>query len=211
MKKLISAFLCLAIMLFMAFPAAASTTESPDKINLTVDSCNVRVEISESNQFEYIYDAGKYSLTATGLDGALTIDISKTANAVGLMDMVIIKIPAKDYDKIVVKGVKSGIALPEGINANFDISNDGGAISIGIAKGFTKNIDLTCNGGSGAVVFNKDATDYTLTVNPKASAVAITFPNFIPNQQYVRSIGNGKAKIILNIESSSFSINTASK
>lgn len=209
MKKFIRAFLCIVTIFTLAFPSAAKADDT-DIINLTVDSCNVQVEQSESDQFEYQYDEEKYSLTETRLNHVLTITLSKTSDTAEWTDLVIIKIPAKDYEKIVVRGIKSGISLPAGINASYDVLNDGGAIAMNIAKGFTQTIDLTCSEGSGALIFNEGATDYTLTVHSKASAIGTDFPSFKPNQQYVYTSGTGGAKITLNIKDSAFSIHTAS-
>jgi hypothetical protein len=209
MKRILSLFIGL---LTFVVTATAATAETPatDKIVLTVDSCNVRVEISESGQFEYLYDAEKYALTTTDMENTLTINFSRTADTIELLDMVLIKIPAKEYDEIIVRGTKSGISLPKGIDADFDISSESGAVSIGVEKGFAHNIDLTCTGGSGTLVFDKDATDYTLAVNAEKSAVSAELPNFVHNRPYVYSAGSGVAKITLNIQDSAFSINTAS-
>ena len=208
MKKLMSIPICLIVLFAVALPVTASTTDSINKINLTIDSCNVRVEVSENSQFEYLYDEKAYSLTTTAVDDILKINIASAGDTHGLTEMVIVKIPAKDYDEIVVHGTKSGISLPAGINADFEILGDSCAISIGVMKGFTKSIDLTCNSGSGAMAFYDGAADYTLTINPKASAISTPFSNFIPNQQFIYSDGSGEAKITLNIEESSFGIST---
>jgi len=207
MKRLLA--VCLSVVFFAAttfLSVAAASNRVIERIHLAVDSCNVRVERSDNNQFEYIYDLQKYALTTFRLNETLIIEVAKTTNTVGLMDMVVIRIPANDYEKISVHSTRSGIALPAGINAHFKIVNDGGSVSLAIANGFSGSVELDCLNGSGALVFDQDATNYTLTVHPKASAITADFPNFIPNRPYIYAAGDGTVVIALNIEGSSFSI-----
>lgn len=216
-KKRYIGILMTAVILAAALLSGFTTVKKPEdssiqNLSLTVSNSNVIVKISETGEFKYEIDETIYKLTATQNGSTFSIDLKLTGKPKKGMNMATVFLPNQQYDKVTVMGNHAGIKLPA-LNADLDITNNGGAVSLNVPQEFDKNMDVSFVNGAGALNLSLLADDYTVNIKQKKSAVGVPaeFPSYMarPEYQYVK--GNGKAKINLDLQSSAFSIRTSNK
>lgn len=188
-----------------------------DQINLTVTSCNVIVKIrssntvngtENSNEFLYEIDETIQELTTDQDGSTINIDLKSTGKpGKNMTDMAILYIPEAEYRKITVTGNKAGISLPP-LNTDFQVTCSNSATSLRVPQNFNKTMDFTTTASSGVLVISPYADNFTLNINAKGSAIAVSpeMPMYIYQPEYEYIKGDGAAKISLNIDESSFSV-----
>lgn len=200
------------------------TGASPvENIHFTITDCNVTIKTlsaavispsSNSNGFKYEIDEAVQKLTATENGSTMNIELVSTdkLSEKPTPQRTIIYIPEQQYKKITVVGNSAGISVPA-LNADFEITNNMGAVSISVSKGFDKSIDFKSIEGSGSLVLSPTADNYTINMTANTSAVSVPkeFPVYVfqPRYEYVK--GLGAAKINLDLQGSAFAIAISNK
>ncbi|MCT4543170.1 MAG: hypothetical protein N4A63_06485 [Vallitalea sp.] len=181
-----------------------------DTIILKGKNCNIVVEKSQNNSFQYNYNNKLFELITNNEQNKLTITAKPKDNAkITWSDKINISIPNLTYKKVSVQNNKAGISLCE-INTDINIVNNEGATSFYIPKGLNHNITYTSNKGSGAVTFCNGANNYSFNLSQNNSAIDIPFPDYAPmSSTYTYVAGDGSSQINMNITESSFAVRTS--
>lgn len=219
MKNILFMIVCGIVMLCSTKVFAFETENSitVNKIKLTANKCNIRIETSEDDNIHYIYNDDKYIVETNETNGILNINANGKNSGVkstDIMDMfVIIKIPNKDYNSIVMLANEAGISfLAKDINSNLEMTINTGSGGIYISKNFDKTVNMSSSNGSGSIMFEKDTTNYTINLKHENSGITSTLNNFQPYPNPVEYIsGNGRAKINIYSKNCSFSITESGK
>lgn len=218
--KNILVMLVYGIVMLCSTKVFALETESSitvDKIKITANKCNIRVENSDDDKLHYDYNKDKFNVETNEEDGILNIDISiKNPDIKGskITDIfAIIKIPNKDYNSITMIGNEAGIGfLAKDINSDLEMTISTGSGGIYIGKNFDKTVNMSSINGSGSIMFEKGTTNYTINLEHEGSGISSILHDFQPYPSPVEYIsGNGKAKINIYSKDCSFSITESKK
>lgn len=194
----------------VGFSAAGKDPEAAkENLEINVKEANVIIKTSDDGEFKYDINEAIHKLT-TVQDGAtliITLESTGAENNSG-MDMDVIYVPDASYGTVTVNAEQAGVSLPS-LDADFEITGSGSAVSARVSESFNRNIKLTLEESSGSLVIDPAARNYTLSLDAEGSAISMadSFPeyNYPPNYQYVT--GNGQARINLSIRESAFSVN----
>lgn len=214
MKNILFMIVCGIVMLYSTKVFAFETENSitVDKIKITANKCNIRVENSDDDKIHYDYNKDKFNVETNEKDSILNIDISiKNPDIKGskITDIfAIIKIPNKDYNSITMLGNEAGIGfMAKDINSNLEMTINTGSGGIYIGKNFDKTVNMSSINSSGSIAFEKGTTNYTINLEHENSAISSTLPDFklYPNPvEYIS--GNGKTKVNISLKNCAFSI-----
>lgn len=224
MKNILVMLVCGIVMLCStkAFALETESSITVDKIKITASKCAIIIKTSEDDKIHYSYSNDKNTIETNETDGILNINATgKNINgknsdikSTNTMDMfVIIKIPNKDYDSIVMLSNEAGISfLAKDINSNLKMTISTGSGGIYIGKNFDKTVNMSSINGSGSIMFEKGTTNYTINLEHEDSGISSTLHDFQPYPSPVEYIsGNGKAKINIYSKDCSFSITESKK
>lgn len=175
-------------------------------LKIISDGANVEVLLAENGQYSYSYNSSKVTLT-TANDGS-TFEIKATAKAGSLSyeDRVKIYIPNQTYTLITAVSENGGLSLPP-INADMNIDNNFGAVSVKLASDYSKTLNYAGVSCASSLDMNGN-TDFI--INAKFSDSAVGTPEDWPmysnsNLNYSYASGNEMAKINIEMTKSAFS------
>lgn len=182
---------------------------SISNLKFVIENCNISIIKSSETDITYSYDASKFDVTsiAEGTTMIITAKLRNGASA-GLLDRVVIYVPEKDYNKIIVESVSAGVTLPE-LNSNFDVTSNGGSVSFRVMPNYNKSFNCELSGGAGTLKFASDAKDYTVNMFITSSSVSVpsSFTSYTSGQSAYQHInGSGVAQFDITATNSAFSI-----
>lgn len=182
-----------------------------DNLDIEATGCNVQIKKSNVDNVSFICNSNIFDVSNSVNNGTSKIILKvKNGKLPTLFDMITVKVPDKDYTNITVKSISSGITLPVS-NSNLKLINENGSMSFYVSDTFNKNIYYKSTSGSGRLIFDKNATNYTLNLSKTNSSVSLdaSFPAIGTQTSYTYSTGNALSKINLDVSSSSFSVDIA--
>lgn len=182
-----------------------------DTLILKAENCNIVVQKSENNSFQYDYDKKLFEFITKTEQNKLTIIANPKDNAkITWLNKIIISIPNNlTFKKVNVQNYKAGIDLCE-INSEINIVNNEGATSFYIPKQLNHNITYTSNKGSGTVTLYNETNNYKFNLFEEKSSTSIPFSDYHPNSStYTYVKGDGSSHVNINLKESSFAVNIA--
>lgn len=189
--------------------ATVFAEEKVSNLKFEIENCNVSIIKSEGEDISYSYDTSKFDVNSTTEESTIVVTVKlKNGVSAGLMDRVIIYVPDKNYGKIFVESVSAGVTLPE-LNSDFDVTNNGGAVSFRMVSGYHKNFDCELTEGAGTLKIASGAKDYTVNLHITSSSVSVpsSFISYTSEQSnYHYTNGSGVAHFNITVTNSAFSI-----
>lgn len=208
---LLACILVLRCAVVVSADGTAGTATEADAIkNLKIIAvnANVDVQLASNGQFSYRYDKSKFTVITAKNDKVLKIKVkAKPGVTSSWEDRVIVCIPKRTYTRITGIAKNSGLGLPA-VNANINVTNRSGAVSISLPSNYKKTVNYTGVSGSGSLAMNGN-TDFA--VNAESSGCAVSVPSRWPvykngssNYRYSYVSGNGTAKINIKLTGCAF-------
>ncbi|MDE7313724.1 MAG: hypothetical protein K2N87_19220 [Eubacterium sp.] len=212
-KNLVMLLLVCAIALrgavMVSAAAVARTGTEADairKLKIIAVNANVDVQLAGNGQYSYSYDRSKFTVTTAKGGQTFKIKVkAKPGAANGWENRVIVYIPKQAYTSITGVAKKSGMSLPA-VNANINVINSAGAVSISLPSNYSKTVNYTGVSGSGSLAMNGN-TDFA--VDAEFSVCAVAVPSRWPaysngSSSYSYTSGSGAAKINIKLKGCSF-------
>lgn len=173
--------------------------------------CNITVEESDNDNFQYNYDTNIFQVSTTKStlndvdDIKITIKTKENAEP-QFTDRVYIYIPTNKISKLDVISSKAAIGLAK-INTELNIQNNEGVVSFYAFQGLTNDINYTSQNGVGQLKIVKGASDYFFNLTNDASTVSIPFPDYKSfSSSYTHKEGEGSVDINIDLQESVFSV-----
>jgi hypothetical protein len=176
---------------------------------IVATDCNIRIIESETDTIKYYFDKNLFSVTKKTSGDTTTIKATIKPGAVtDFDDKIKIAIPSDMFTEISAEIKRAGLALPS-MNIDFVIVSDNGAVSFSPPTDYSQSFKAKLNHSSGSLVFDKTATDFTITTNADQSAVSVpkTWSKFSPKAEYTYTSGDGNAEFDISLNGSSFAVN----
>lgn len=211
MKKYkgIVSFMAVCVMVIVSLGCMRQVKAAEKKsATIVVKGCNISIQQGTSDDFEIQYNAKKIKVTESDTEEK-TITLEKANRYVHLWprDNVIIKVPndISDYDMLYIVAEGGGVGI-DVVNANLDIQNNGGAVSITTPRHISKDINCSITGGAGSFTFSENSNfELHLTRTNCACSMNTRFPGDRNATDYRCTYGDGTAKININAVNCSLS------
>lgn len=211
-KKVFCSTICLILMIliFQICYADDGDSTTVDTISFNCENCNITVQKSENNIFQYDYNDELFELTVNTEENELKITAKGKENAeISLCEKITISIPNNlTYKKIDVQNDNAGIGLCE-VNAEINIVSNQGATKIYVSKELKHNISYTGDESSCKVILSDETDNYSFNLCQENSAVSIPFSDYDSmSSDYTYVKGDGSAQININLKNSAFKVET---
>ncbi|WP_425448407.1 hypothetical protein [Dethiothermospora halolimnae] len=170
--------------------------------------CNITVEESDNDNFQYNYDTNIFQVSTTKStldDVKITIKTKENAEP-QFNDRVYIYIPTNKISKLDVISSNAAIGLAK-INTELNIQNNEGVVSFYAFQGLTNDINYTSQNGVGTLKIVKEANNYSFNLTNDASVVSIPFSDYKSfSSRYIHKEGEGSVDINIDLQESVFSL-----
>jgi hypothetical protein len=177
-------------------------------LTIVATDCNIRIIESDTDTIKYYFDKNLFSVTKKTSGDTTTIKAVINPGAVtDFDDKIEIAIPSDMFSAISADIKRARLALPA-FNIDYDIVSDNGAVSFSPPTDYSHSFKVKLNRSSGSLLFDKAATDFTVSIKSEQSAISVpkTWSKYSAKTEYVYTSGNGNAEFGITLNGSSFAV-----